>query len=398
MSVGFRIVRDVTRAARPLIQAFAEIPTPLISDNMNRMFAGGAGLRPIHTRGTMCGPALTVHTRPGDNLMIHKAIDMAEKGDVIVVEAGGDVTSALIGEIMVRIAEKKGVAGFVIDGAVRDAGALARNIIPVYARGVTHRGPYKDGPGEINVAIAIDGMVIQPGDIVAGDEDGVVRVPKDEATKVLDLARAQLQAEAKTMKAIAEGTLDRNWVDQRLAERGCKILMRARHAPEALRRFGERCFAAAGMTPDGAATVADVLVHAEERGHASHGITRVPITVKRLRAGVMKPRPEVKLHQVAPGMALIDGDNGPGPIASVRALDAAVAMAKTQGVGVGVVAHSNHNGAGSYYAERAMVQGCIALCATNAPPSMAVHGGRSAVVGTQTRLTMGVPGGAASWP
>lgn len=171
--------------------------------------------------------------------------------------------------------------------------------------------------------------------------------------------------------------------------------MAARHTADALRRFGERCFVAAGMEEAGAATVADVLVHAEERGHASHGITRVPITVKRLHAGVMKPRPNVTLQQIAPGMALVDADNGPGPIASVRALDAAVAMARTQGVGVAIVAHSNHNGAGSYYAERAMKQGCIALCTTNAPPSMAVHGGRTPVVGTNP-VTMGVPAGEAS--
>ena len=221
MTVGFRIVRDVTRAPKPLIQAFAEIPTPLISDNMNRMFAGGAGVRPIHKAGTMCGPALTVRTRAGDNLMVHKAIDIAEAGDVIVVEAGGDVTNAIIGEIMTRYAASRGVAGFVIDGAVRDAGAIAAGTLPVYARGVTHRGPYKDGPGEINVAIAIDGMVIQPGDIVVGDEDGVVCVPRGEAATILERARVQLQAEATTMKAIAAGTLDRSWVDQRLKERGC---------------------------------------------------------------------------------------------------------------------------------------------------------------------------------
>ncbi len=168
--------------------------------------------------------------------------------------------------------------------------------------------------------------------------------------------------------------------------------MAQRHSAEALRRFGERCFVAAGMDQEGAATVADVLVHADERGHASHGITRVPITVKRLKTGVMKARPTVSLRQVAPGMALVDGDNGPGPVASVRALDAAVAMAKTQGVGVAIVAHSNHNGAGSYYAERALRRGYIALCTTNAPPSMAVHGGRTPVIGTNP-VTMGVPGG-----
>lgn len=168
--------------------------------------------------------------------------------------------------------------------------------------------------------------------------------------------------------------------------------MSRRHAADALRRFGERCFAAAGMDESSAQVVADVLVHADERGHASHGITRAPITVQRLRAGVMKARPAVTVDQVAPSLALVDGDNGPGPVASVRALDAAVAMARTQGVGVAIVAHSNHNGAGSYYAERAMRAGCVAICTTNAPPSMAVHGGRTVAIGTNP-LTMGVPGG-----
>jgi len=171
--------------------------------------------------------------------------------------------------------------------------------------------------------------------------------------------------------------------------------MARRHTADALLRFGAAAFVAAGMRPDEAAIVAEVLVHAELRGHASHGVTRIPISVKRLKAGVVKPRPSVRLTQVAPAMVLVDADNGPGPVGSVRALDAAVAMAETQGVGVAVVAHSNHNGAGSYYAERAMRRGCIALATTNAPPSMAAHGGRSAAIGTNP-LTMGVPAGAQS--
>jgi RraA family protein len=171
----------------------------------------------------MIGSALTVRTRPGDNLMVHKAIDLAEPGEVIVVDAGGDLTNAIIGEIMTTLAQSRGVAGFVIDGAVRDVDALAASDFPVYARGVTHRGPYKDGPGEINVAVTVGGQVVAPGDIVVGDGDGVLAVPRSEAAQVASLARAQMEREAATLKAIAEGRLDRAWVDETLRSRGLRV-------------------------------------------------------------------------------------------------------------------------------------------------------------------------------
>ena len=135
--------------------------------------AAGPRLRPMHNGAALSGPALTVRTRPGDNLMIHKAIDIAAPGDVIVVDGGGDLTNSLIGEIMVRHAASRQVGGFVINGSIRDADALITQALPVYAAGITHRGPYKDGPGEINVAIAIDGMTVEPGDLIVGDADGV---------------------------------------------------------------------------------------------------------------------------------------------------------------------------------------------------------------------------------
>ena len=141
---------------------------------MSRMTAGGARLRPMHAGGALAGPALTVKTRPGDNLMIHKALDIAEAGDVIVVDGGGDLTNALIGEMMVAHAQKRGIAGMVLNGSIRDYDAIHAGTFPVFAAGVTHRGPYKDGPGEINVAIAIDGMVIEPGDLIVGDGDGLL--------------------------------------------------------------------------------------------------------------------------------------------------------------------------------------------------------------------------------
>lgn len=220
MIPGFRVESGFPRPPRDLVAAFEALPTAIVSDNMHRMFAGGAGLRPVHRQGRLCGPALTVRTRPGDNLMVHKALDIAEPGDVIVVDAGGDLTNAIIGEIMWSYARRRGLAGFVIDGAVRDMAAIAAGDLPVYARGATHRGPYKDGPGEIGVPVPVGGMVVAPGDIVLGDEDGLLVVPQDGAREILALALAQQEREGAILRSIADGTIDRSWVDATLAAKG----------------------------------------------------------------------------------------------------------------------------------------------------------------------------------
>ena len=220
MPLGFRIVRDCKRADEKLVAAFSEIPTAIVSDNMGRMFAGGAGLRPYHKSGGLAGNALTVKTRPGDNLMIHKAADMAVPGDVIVVDAGGDLTNSLIGELIVSHARSRGVVGFVVDGAIRDLDVLGNDTYPIYASGVSHRGPYKDGPGEINVPVAIGGMVVNPGDIIIGDLDGLLAVPQQDTEAILAAAQAQQAREAGILKAISEGGWDRAWVDDILREKG----------------------------------------------------------------------------------------------------------------------------------------------------------------------------------
>lgn len=221
MTVGFRILNRARVAPKELVDAFVGLPVANVSDSMSRVTAGGPRLRPMHASGGMAGVALTVRSRPGDNLMLHKAIDMAVPGDVIIVDAGGDTTNALIGEMMLAYAVKKGVAGLVINGAIRDVDAFVETNLPTFAAGVTHRGPYKDGPGEINVPISLDGMVIAPGDIMIGDADGVLAVPQAEAADILKKAQAKLDAETRQMKAIAEGTNDRSWVDAALRERGC---------------------------------------------------------------------------------------------------------------------------------------------------------------------------------
>ena len=224
MSIGFRILPAAHRASDALLDRFADVATAHLSDNMSRLVAAGTRLRPMHRGGHLVGNALTVKVRPGDNLMVHKAIDMAHPRDVVIVDAGGDLTQAIIGEMMMRRAQQRGVAGLVINGAIRDLATIGADTYPVYAAGVTHRGPYKDGPGEINVPIAMDGMVIHPGDIVVGDEDGVVAVPLADAEMLLALAAAHRAKEDLTMAHILAGTVDRSWVDALLASRGCEDL------------------------------------------------------------------------------------------------------------------------------------------------------------------------------
>lgn len=224
MATGFRIHAAAQRATDALLDRFAGVASAHLSDNMSRLAAAGPRLRPMHKGGALLGNALTVKVRPGDNLMVHKAIDMAMPRDVIVVDAGGDLTHAIIGELMMRHAQKRGVAGLVINGAIRDLATIGADCFPVYAAGVTHRGPYKDGPGEINVAIAIDGMVIQPGDIIVGDEDGVLAVPLAQAGSLLELAAEHRAKEDVIMAQILAGTVDRSWVDALLKNRGCEDL------------------------------------------------------------------------------------------------------------------------------------------------------------------------------
>jgi regulator of RNase E activity RraA len=155
--------------------------------------------------------------------MIHKALQMAAPGDIIVVDAGGDLSNAVIGDLMVGVAIQRGLGGFVINGAIRDARAVREGDLPIFAAGVTHRGSYKNGPGEINVPIAIDGMVIEPGDLIIGDDDGVLCVPFDHVQSVLDEARKKADAEAVKAKAIAAGQFDTAWIDAALNRLGCQI-------------------------------------------------------------------------------------------------------------------------------------------------------------------------------
>lgn len=219
--IGLQILKRTRQVSPQQVKACMGLPVANISDCMARMTAAGPRLRPMHKSGYLAGPALTVKCRPGDNLMIHKALTMAQPGDVIVVDAGGDLTNSLFGEIMVATAIKRGVAGVVLNGAVRDSQEIGQGVFPLYAAGVTHRGPYKDGPGEINVPISIDGMVVHPGDLMVGDADGLLCVPYDNVQEVLAATHKKMEAEKKTLEDIAAGRLDTSWIDATLKRIGC---------------------------------------------------------------------------------------------------------------------------------------------------------------------------------
>ena len=224
MAAGFRILSRARAVGPDVVARFRGLPVANVSDSMSRMAAGGPRLRPMHAGGVLAGPALTVKTRPGDNLMVHKAIGLAEPGDVLVVDAGGDLTNAIIGELMIAQMVKRGLGGIVINGAIRDSAAIRAGGYPVFAAGVTHRGPYKDGPGEINVPVAVDGMVVAPGDLVIGDDDGLLCVPYEQVEQVHAAAAAKHAAEAKQMAAIEAGAHDASWVDAALKRLGCEGL------------------------------------------------------------------------------------------------------------------------------------------------------------------------------
>jgi regulator of RNase E activity RraA len=218
---GLQILKRTRQVSAQVVQAYKGLPVANISDCMSRMSAGGSRLRPMHKSGYLAGPALTVKTRPGDNLMIHKALTLAQAGDVIVVDAGGDLSNSLFGEIMVATAVKIGVAGVVLNGAVRDSEEIGQGEFPLYAAGVTHRGPYKDGPGEVNVPIAIDGMVIHPGDLILGDADGLLCVPFDEVDEILAATHKKMALEKQMLADIEAGKLDTAWIDATLRRIGC---------------------------------------------------------------------------------------------------------------------------------------------------------------------------------
>jgi len=203
------------------------MPAANVDDCMSRTAAVDPAIKQIgYRKGQLLGPAFTVKVAEGDNLMFHKAMDMAEPGDVIVIDAGGSTSRAIFGELMAFYCKARGIVGLIVDGSIRDQTALAdmENFI-VYAKGITPDGPYKNGPGELRGTITIGGRTVRAGDIIIGDEDGIVIVRPEDAAVVAENTKALAEKEANIAKTILEeGTYIRPWVEQKLQEIGCEIL------------------------------------------------------------------------------------------------------------------------------------------------------------------------------
>ncbi len=223
-NVGCRVFLKVNRPSKELVEGFKGLPVANIADEMNRFYCVDARIKPYNDK-PLLGTAFTVKVRVADNLFLHKALELAQPGDVLIVDAQGDVANAITGEIMMTQAAVNGLAGVVIDGAIRDAEAMKDLDMSIYAAGVQPKGPYKDGPGEINVPVCCGGVVVNPGDIVVGDKDGIVIINPKDAPIVLEKAKVKLATETKALEVIRSGEKrEKPWLEKGLKAVNCEII------------------------------------------------------------------------------------------------------------------------------------------------------------------------------
>ena len=217
---GFRIRSAIERPDPDVVAALGRFDTPAISDLMNRLYTMSPDLRKLAGPDTaMAGSACTVKVYPGDNLMVHKSLDLAAEGDVIVIDTSSSTLTAVLGDIVCTKARHRGVAGFVVDGLIRDLpGIRALGDFPVFARGVTPRGPLHRGPGEINHAISAGGIVVNAGDVIVGDLNGVAVVPREVSSEMLRRLEERRAAESDYTAAVSKGEFSNAWVDELLEE------------------------------------------------------------------------------------------------------------------------------------------------------------------------------------
>lgn len=220
-NLGFRVFTDIKRPRKELVEQFRNLPVANIDDNMGRIACIDTSIKPFN-KAKLLGCAFTVKAPQGDNLMFHKALDLAQEGDIIVVAGMGNTERSLCGEIMMQYAKLKKLGGFLIDGVIRDAESASQLDFPVYARGVNPNGPYKNGPGEINVPVAVGGQVVFPGDIIVGDEDGVIIIRPEDAPELVEKVRKFNKNEEIILANLDKGIgMDRVWIDKLLNEKGC---------------------------------------------------------------------------------------------------------------------------------------------------------------------------------
>jgi RraA family protein len=221
---GFRVKIAFERLSVELMRKLGEFPSPEISDQLNRLYAVTPEIRCLTGPGhRLIGPACTVKVFPGDNLMVHKALDVAQPGDVVVVDAGASRMNAALGDLISTKAKHRGIAGFVVDGYVRDLPDILKLDFPIFARGTTSIGPLHRGPGEINYPICCGGVVVNPGDIVVADAFGVVLIPRDNAEDVIERLFVQQARLADYLAGVKRGVFSNKWVDDLLESSNCIV-------------------------------------------------------------------------------------------------------------------------------------------------------------------------------
>lgn len=222
---GFRIRYDVEHTPPDVVEELGRFDTPSISDLMNRLYTVHDDIRVLTDPNLpVIGPACTVKCYPGDNLMVHKSLDVAQPGDVLVIDTSASGTTAVLGDLISTKARHRGIAGVVVDGLIRDLPAIrALGDFPVFARGVTPIGPLHRGPGEINHPVCIGGIVVNPGDVIVGDLNGIVVVPRDIAAELVERLLSRKAAEAEYTASVARGDFSNSWVDEILLGNGVAI-------------------------------------------------------------------------------------------------------------------------------------------------------------------------------
>jgi len=222
---GFRVRLDFPRLDRKLMDAFSDFPTPDISDLLNRLYSIDSAIRCLTgEHHFLCGPAVTVKVYPGDNLMVHKSLDVAKPGDVVVIDSGRTATNAVLGDLVCTKARHRGIAGFIVDGLIRDLPGVAALDMPVFARGTTPFGPLHRGPGEINYPICCGGIVVNPGDLVVADQTGIVVVPREIAAELLERLMSHKEANADYLASVQRGDFSNAWVDRILQANSCPVV------------------------------------------------------------------------------------------------------------------------------------------------------------------------------
>ncbi len=214
------VIREIERVSADIAKQASKFQAAILADVCGRRGTMSARVAPVHERMALSGPAFTVEVRPGDNLMIHAAIALAQPGDILVIDGKGDQTSALMGTLMLSACKQKGLGGVVVDGVIRDKLEILDLGFPVFSAGFNPAGPTKYIPGRINHPISAGGTTVHPGDLIVADADGVVVIERAKASEILALAARKEADEAMRMQAISQGDIASAWLPAALQAAG----------------------------------------------------------------------------------------------------------------------------------------------------------------------------------